>query len=91
MPTPSSERKPLIDPDLLAMLRCPVDGNQLELAPPEVVERINRAIAAGTQRDVADQKVDRPIEGGLRPTGGSIVYPIRGGIPTLVADEALAV
>lgn len=79
----------MIDADLLSMLRCPADGSQLEIADNATLEQINAAIAAGTARDVGDQIVSEPIEAGLRPTGNSIVYPVRGGIPSLVVDEAI--
>lgn len=79
----------MIDADLLSMLRCPADGSQLEIADDAAIQQINSAISAGTARDVADQIVTEPIEAGLRPSGNSIVYPIRGGIPSLVADEAI--
>lgn len=86
-----TESNSMIDPDLLAILRCPADGSQLELIPTHQVDQINRQIRDGQARDVADQRVTTPIEGGLRSAGQQVVYPIRDRIPTLVIEEAIRV
>ena len=78
-----------IDPDLLGMLRCPKDGSLLAIADEPLVARVNERIGAGLQRDAMDQLVELPIEAALVTETGSRLYPIRGGIPTLIADEAI--
>ena len=80
----------MIDPELLSMLRCPVEGRQLELANSELVAALNVAIERGEVRDRLDQKVVEPIDGGLVASGGDRLYPIRCRIPVLVADEAIS-
>ncbi|MEM9643473.1 MAG: Trm112 family protein [Planctomycetota bacterium] len=79
----------MIDADLVAMLRCPACGAELQIVPPEVIDSINRAISDGAARDVDDQKVSHLIETGLWPPDKGVVYPVRGGIPTLVVGEAI--
>lgn len=79
----------MIDPELLAMLRCPLDGGQLQVAEEPLVARVNEAIEKGQARDRLDQRVELPIDGGLVSQGSGLLYPVRGGIPTLVADEAI--
>jgi uncharacterized protein YbaR (Trm112 family) len=79
----------MIDPKLINLLRCPSDGSRLHLADPLLVARINGQIQQGVARDRQDQRVIEPIDGGLVNEKGDRVYPIRGGIPTLVADEAI--
>ncbi len=79
----------MIDPEFVSMLRCPVDQTTLELADQTLIDAVNHAIGRSEAVDRIDQKVNRLIDGGLRT--GNWLYPIRGGIPTLVADEAIAI
>ena len=79
----------MIDPKLLQMLRCPVSGNPLEVADDSLISAVNEAIERKAAFDRIDQVVEQKIDGGLR--SGDWLYPIRSGIPTLVADEAIAI
>lgn len=88
-PGPEPEGIGVIDPDLLAIVRCPVTGGPLHFAVTELVAEVNERIRRGEVRDRLDQTVRQPIEGGLVSSGAGLVYPIRGGIPGLVADEAI--
>ena len=81
----------MFDAEIVAMLRCPREGKQLELASTGYVETLNGLIERGVLRDRIGQRVTRRIDGGLVVTGGRFVYPIRGGIATLIADEAMVV
>ena len=80
----------MIDEKLIEMLRCPVEGGALTLVEPEMVARINQDIEHGEIRDSLGQRIEQPIQGGLINESKTRVYPIRNGIPTLVADEAIA-
>lgn len=79
----------MIDQKLLAMLRCPVSGGSLQLADAFLIQRVQEAIGRGEVRDRLEQKVTAGIEGGLVDTNQNWLYPIRDGIPTLVAEEAI--
>lgn len=79
----------MIDSELLQMLRCPIDGIPLQLASESVVSKLNEAIAQGVSRDRMDQKVTEPVDGALVTADGCRGYPMRNGIPTLIADEAI--
>jgi uncharacterized protein YbaR (Trm112 family) len=79
----------MIDAKLVEMLRCPAEGGPLSLLSPEQIAEINQRIARGELSDPLEQTVEQPIEGGLANASGTRVYPIRCGIPTLVADEAI--
>ncbi len=79
----------MIDQELLAMLRCPIDGIALEMADEATVNRINTGIEAGEIRDRVDQKVTEPIDEGLVTADGKRLYPVRNHVPTLIAEEAI--
>ena len=81
----------MIDPKLLNMLRCPIGGETLSLADETLIRSVHDAIDRGEARDRLDQKVNENIDGGLVTTSGQWLYPIRGGIPTLVAEEAICI
>lgn len=79
----------MIDPKLLAILRCPIGGGTLRVADPSLVQRVQTAIERGHARDRLDQKVSEGIDGGLVSQDGCWFYPIRRDIPALVAEEAI--
>ena len=79
----------MIDAKLLAMLRCPLEGSELAIADESLLARLNELIEQGELRDRADQKVLEPIEVGLVTADQKRVYPVRGGIPTLIPDQAI--
>jgi len=81
----------VIDRELLNLLVCPESQTRLRLADPSLVERLNRAIAAGEVRNRVGRPVDEPLEGGLVREDGTLLYPIRDGIPSLLADEAIEI
>ncbi|MDA7864988.1 Trm112 family protein [bacterium] len=79
----------MLDSKLIDMLRCPLDGCRLELVVGDQVRRINLALESGELRDRLDQRINAPLDAGLFNSQANRVYPIRGGIPSLVADEAI--
>lgn len=79
----------MVPAKLISLLRCPIDGAPLELADENLVERVNSAIEAGEARDRQDQKITDKIDAGLVDSGGKRLYPVRHGIPTLIADQAI--
>lgn len=81
----------MIDKDLLQILACPETHQPLEEAGSDLIQRINAQIAAGRARNKAGASVKDPIEAGLVRQDGTIVYPIRDGIPVLLIDEGLVV
>ncbi|MBN2580662.1 MAG: Trm112 family protein [Pirellulales bacterium] len=78
------------DPQLLEMLRCPASRQPLREADAALIERINRAIAAGRVQDQIGRPVLLPLDGGLVREDGRVLYPIRDGIPIMLAEEGIA-
>ena len=79
----------MLESKLIDLLRCPIDGSRLQLLAKSEVLRINAAIESGNLRDRLDQRIGCPWDAGLLNLQASRVYPVRGGIPSLVADEAV--
>lgn len=78
-----------IDSQLLELLRCPQDHSELRLADGELIGRLNRWIPAGRIRSVGGQIVRQTMDGGLLRSAGDLLYPIVGGIPVMLIDEAI--
>ena len=80
----------MLDPELLALLVCPATHQDLTLAGPEEIGRLNEAIHKGVVRNVAGQKVGEAVEGALVRADRAVAYPIRDGIPIMLVGEGLA-
>ena len=59
--------------EVLALLRCPVSGQPLSMAPPELVKRVS-----GGDFSQALLRAD-----------GALLYPVRDGIPILLPDAGI--
>ena len=81
----------MIDADLLKILCCPETHQPLTLAEGTLLQRLNDQIASATLLNRAGKPVTRPCDGGLLRKDGRFVYPICGGIPILLIDEAIPV
>ena len=68
--------------DLLDLLRCPVTRQTLVPATAEQLARLNAAVAAGLP-------IREPLDAALVRADGTAAYPVRGGIPVLLAEEAV--
>lgn len=79
----------VIERRLVEILRCPQDRSRLHVAPPEVVDSINRAIDGGTAVNRAGERLERRIDGGLIREAGDLLYPVIDEIPVMLPDESL--
>ena len=79
----------MFDDQFLRLLRCPATHGSLRTAEQELVDRMNAAIERGELQNRLGQQVDGPLDSGLVNADGSLFYPVRHEIPTLIADEAI--
>ena len=79
----------MIDPDLLSILCCPETHQDVRLAEPALIDKINAQIAAGALKNRAGQPVQEKIDAGLIRADGKFLYPVRKDIPVMLVDEAI--
>jgi uncharacterized protein len=79
----------MIDAELLKILCCPETHQDVQLAEPAVVDRLNGQIAAGSLKNRAGQPVQEKLEGGLIRADGKFLYPVRHNIPVMLVDEGI--
>jgi uncharacterized protein YbaR (Trm112 family) len=80
----------MLTPALLQILCCPETHEKLSPADAALVEQINAAVAAGRLRNRAGKPVTEKINGGLVRQDQKYLYPVRGDIPVMLIDEAIA-
>lgn len=78
-----------MDKELLEILCCPQTRQDLRLAEAQELSELNAAITRGVVVDAQGRTVKRPIEAALVRRDGLRAYPVRDGIPVLLADEAM--
>lgn len=81
----------MIDSELLQILCCPETHQQVALADPSLVRRLNDQINSGNLRNRSGAAVKDAIDGGLLRKDGKFLYPIRQDIPIMLIDEAIPV
>ncbi len=81
----------MVDPQLLEILCCPETKQDVALAPPALIEDLNRKAEAGTLKNRAGETVKEKMEAGLLRSDRKFLYPIREDIPIMLIDEAIPV
>jgi uncharacterized protein YbaR (Trm112 family) len=79
-----------VDPELLAILRCPESLQPLRLAENSDVQRLLSQASQGGLRTLSGSKVEADFEALLIREDGTRAYLVRDGIPVMLIDEAVA-
>ena len=79
----------MADAELLKILCCPETHQPLRPADSSLIDSLNRQIAAGQLRNRVGTILAEKLEGGFVRTDGKLLYPVRHGLPILLADEAV--
>lgn len=80
-----------IDAELIEILVCPESRQPVQLAPEELLGRLNADIEAGRLRNRGGDAVTRPIEEGLLRDDGRILYVVDDGIPIMLIEESIEI
>ena len=78
-----------LEQSFLSLLRCPRTGGELALADAETVAALNAFASEGKLKDASGKTVEQGMEAALATACGRWLYPVREGIPVLLAEEAL--
>ncbi|HTL17591.1 MAG TPA: hypothetical protein VL793_10155 [Patescibacteria group bacterium] len=81
----------MVDFELLKLLCCPETHQPVAFADPELLQRLNQQIAAGTLRNRAGRLVSEKMDNGLVRADGKVLYPVRHDIPVMLVEEALPI
>ncbi len=76
-------------PELLKLLCCPETRQRLQVADPELIQELNRKVAAGVLRDRAGKPISEKIDAGFIRADGKFLYPVRDEIPIMLLDESV--
>ena len=85
------EPSSIVSDDLLARFRCPVTGDALQWLDDDSLHALNAAIASRTAYNQCGELLERLLDRALINQRGSLVYPLRDGVPILLKQEAITV
>ena len=79
-----------VDPELLAILRCPESLQPVRLAEEAVVQRLLQQARQGALQNLQGSRVPADFEALLVREDGKRGYLVRDGIPVMLIDEAVS-
>ena len=80
-----------LDAELLDILVCPETKQSLREVDAGLLARVNAVIEAGSVANRGGDAVRQPLETALVRDDGSVLYPVRDGIPVMLLDEAILI
>jgi len=80
-----------MDPDLIKILVCPETKLSLQVANDELLSKVNSAATKGELENLTGAKITEPIEALLLREDDKVAYPVRNGIPLLLAGEGILI
>lgn len=78
-----------MDKNLLDIICCPVTRLPLEILDAARLDTLNAAIRNGAVQNTSDEAVADAFTEALISRDGRLVYPVRDGIPVLLAEESI--
>ncbi len=79
-----------VDPELLAILRCPEPLQPVRLAEAATLQRLLQQARQGVLQNLQGSRVPPDFEALLIREDGKRGYLVRDGIPVMLIDEAVA-
>ena len=79
-----------VDPELLAILRCPESLQPVRLADDSVIRRLQDQARQGSLQNLRGEEVAADFEALIVREDGKRAYLVRDGIPVMLIDEAVA-
>jgi len=78
-----------VRPEVVEILVCPQTKRPLRLATKEEIDLVNQLIVTGAAQSRSESTLKETIEAGLVRDDGALLYPIVGGVPWLLIEEAI--
>ncbi len=78
-----------IDSELIDILVCPETRQPVQLAPSELLERINAEIDSGRLRNRGGETLEKHVVEGLLREDGRILYVVDDSIPIMLIDQSI--
>jgi uncharacterized protein YbaR (Trm112 family) len=78
-----------MDKRLLDILCCPVSKRPLRPVRSNELEVLNKGIASGQLRTVANEAWAQPVTEALVTTDGQVIYRVEDGIPVMLPEQGI--